>query len=95
LWRPSAPDIGRLFADTYMDAKVQEVGLAVRRRVGYHCRAHADASIHSLRVAGGIGPTCKCTHRACAYTAAAGWLAIRAHLSYLSSRYKKLIFEML
>jgi len=42
-----------------MDAKVQEVGLAVRRRVGHHCRAHPDASIYSLRVAGGTGSTGK------------------------------------
>jgi len=42
-----------------MDAKLQEVGLAVRRHVGHHCSAHPDASIYSLRVTGGIGPTRK------------------------------------
>lgn len=51
LWRPTTQHTGQLFADTDMDAEVQEVGLAIRRRIGNHSRAHADASVHSVRVA--------------------------------------------
>lgn len=60
LCRPTTRHTGQLFADTDMDAEVQEVGLAVRRRVGSHSRAHADASVNSVRVASRTWPTRKC-----------------------------------
>lgn len=48
--RPATRRPARLSADTDMDAAVPEIRPAVRRGVGRHCRAHADAASHSVRV---------------------------------------------
>lgn len=49
----------RLPAHTDVDAPLPETGLALRRRVGHHRRAHADAPGHSVRVPGRTGPARK------------------------------------